>query len=308
VLNQLLNLTRPLFVLDTETTGTDVQNDRIVEVGFQQWTGAEPCKACHGTGVMPEAMSSAARCDVCHGIGRIDGGMVKEYRTLINPGVPIPASATKIHGITDGRMRACQVCGLLSHDDATTVDHPFKVVPTFKQLAANLAKGFTDCDFAGQNVRFDLRIIQAEMARAGVTWDYSKARIIDSSQLERLAVPRSLSHLHEKYVGLKHDGAHGALSDVRAAATVIMKQLEAHDALPRDLDKLHELSWPGWIDGGKFKFIDGVPCFGQWGKFAGQPMRKADNGYWDFILKADFPADVKRLAAEAKLGKYPEAR
>ena len=37
MIHQLLNLTRPLFVLDTETTGLDTAKDRIVELGFQQW-------------------------------------------------------------------------------------------------------------------------------------------------------------------------------------------------------------------------------------------------------------------------------
>jgi DNA polymerase-3 subunit epsilon len=147
------------------------------------------------------------------------------------------------------------------------------------------------------------------MQRAGVSWSYVDARIIDAERLEQLAVPRTLSHLHEKYTGAKHDGAHGALSDVRASITVIGHQLQVHDALPRDLDALHAAQWPGWIDGeGKFRFVNGVACFGQWGKYAGKPMIKADKGYWDWVLTAEFPADVKVLAAAAKLGKFPEQK
>ena len=278
MIHQLLNLTRPLLVLDTETTGVDVQNDRIIEFAFQCF---EPEK-----------------------------GMTKEYRTLVNPGIPIPASATKVHGITDADMRRCQVCGMEQGDTDRHVGlgddaHEFKPVYTFKQLAANLAKGFTGCDFAGQNVRFDLRILAAEMQRAGVAWSYAGARIVDSSRLEALAVPRSLSHLHEKYVGLKHDGAHGALSDVRAAATVISKQLEAHASLPRDLDKLHAEQWPGELDeGGKFKLVGGVAIC-QFGKWRGKPMQDIPIDYYDWLLKSDFPADVKTLAAEAKMGRFP---
>ena len=36
MLHELLQLNRPLFVVDTETTGTDVNTDRIVEIGFQE--------------------------------------------------------------------------------------------------------------------------------------------------------------------------------------------------------------------------------------------------------------------------------
>jgi DNA polymerase-3 subunit epsilon len=282
VIHQLLHLARPIFVLDTETTGTDPQQDRIVEIAFEEWTSE---------------------------------GMVKEWRSLVDPRMPIPAAETKVHGITNNDMVCCRECRMprIAHPyyagpDPIIECPDFKPVPTFPQLAANLAKGFADCDFAGQNVRFDLQILAAEMARAKQPWSYATARIVDSSALERLAVPRSLSHLHEKYAGAKHDGAHGALSDVRAAATVIAKQLEAHELLPRDLDALHELQWPGLIDAeGKFKMVDGVPTV-NFGKWKGKAMKDVDAGYWDFILREGFSDGTKKLAAEAKRGVFPEGR
>lgn len=214
-------------------------------------------------------------------------GFVKEYCTRVNPGVSIPPEATKVHGISD----------------ANVADRP-----RFKQLAESFARGFTDCDFCGQNVRYDLRVLSAEMTRTGQTWSYAGARIIDSCQLERLAVPRTLSHLHEKYTGAKHDGAHGALSDVRASVTVVVHQLQAHPTLPRDLDQLHDLQWPGWLcDGGEFRMINGVATC-QFGKWRGKAMQNIERSYWDWILKSDFPADVKALASAAKLGKFPEAK
>jgi DNA polymerase III subunit epsilon len=286
VIHQLLNLKRPLFVIDCETTGTDPQKDRIVELGFQQW-GAE--------------------------------GMTKEWRSLVNPGVPIPEEAAMIHGIRDAVVYGCSICGRLGvvqprlgHElriDADQMVHEFAPWPTFAQLAPNLAGGLRDCDFAGQNVRFDLRMLAAEFARAGIEWSYLGARIVDSSQLERLAVPRSLSHLHKKYVGHAHDGAHGALSDVRAAATVIVKQLQEHQTLPRDLDLLHRAQWPDeWLDGdGKFRLVNGVGTC-TFGKWRGRAMRDIEGSYWDWLIGADFPADVKALARDAKLGKFPEAK
>lgn len=283
MIHTLLSLSRPLFVIDTETTGINPKTDRIIELGFQRWETS---------------------------------GMTKEWRTLVNPRVSIPASTSKVHGIYDA-------------DVAEAIN--------FSQLAANLAKGFADCDFAGKNVRFDLRIVAAEMQRAGVEWSYSDARIIDIDRLEQLAVPRDLESMHAKYVktmcvscggkgwreatdgakcgecrgdgtvSLPHDGAHGALSDVRASMAVICAQLEAHAVLPRDLNLLHALQWPGMIDmDGKFRFVEGVPCFTQWGKYASKPMKAADVGYWDFILKSDFSSEVKALASAAKLGKFPE--
>ncbi len=253
MIHELLHLDKPLFILDIEATSLDVKEARIVELAFQQWDAT---------------------------------GMTKEWQTRINPGVPIPTSASKIHGIFDA-----DVAGK----------------PTFKQLAANLAKGLSDCSFANQNIRFDLRVLSAEFARAGVAWNYVGARIVDSSRLEALAVPRHLSDLYRKYKGDDLKNAHGAMADVRAAAEVIAAQLQRYVGLPRDLDALHAAQWPGFLcDGGQFKMIDGVAtcCFGK--KWNGRAMKDIDQSYWDWILGADFPADVKALAAEAKMGKFPK--
>ena len=63
-----LNLRNPLVFFDLETTGTDIVNDRIVEISYLK--------------VFPNG--------------------VEETKTMrINPGVNIPEAATAIHGISD---------------------------------------------------------------------------------------------------------------------------------------------------------------------------------------------------------------
>lgn len=183
MIHKLFNLTRPLFIPDCETTGLNPKTDRIIELGFQQWTAE---------------------------------GMVKEWRSLIDPGIPIPPHLAEIHGITDEKLRACRECGGERVDHLMT-EHEFVPMFKFRDVAKSLAHGFSDCDFAGKNIRFDLQIIAAEMDRANQPWDYSGARIIDADRLEQLAVPRTLSDLHKKYTGRTHDDAHTALSDVRAS-------------------------------------------------------------------------------------------
>lgn len=274
MIHELLPLTRRLIVFDTETTGVNTREDRILEIGFQVWEAT---------------------------------GMTKAWRSLINPCVPIPPGAAAVHGVDDGIFQICRQCNMPK--DGHEGDHQFLGWPTFKQLASNIATGFSDCDFGGKNIRFDLRILAAEMARAGVEWSYFGARVIDIDRLEQIGEPRSLSHLYKKYTGNDLEGAHGAMADVEAASIVIAAQLARFEQLPRSLDELHDLQWPGWIDPeGKFKFVNNVPCFGQWGKYQGQPMKAADRGYWDFILRSDFSADIKRLAEAAKLGRYPTPR
>lgn len=67
--------------------------------------------------------------------------------STINPERPIPAEATKIHGIKD--------------DDV-------KDSPAFKEHAKELAEFIGDAVVVGHNVSFDLSFINAEMIRAGL--------------------------------------------------------------------------------------------------------------------------------------------
>lgn len=279
-LHETLRLTRPLVLFDFESTGTDASKDRAVELGFQVWK--------------PEV------------------GLEAEWRSPIDPGIPIPPETTKIHGISDATMKLCRECG------KTPIEHPsdwcetFKRVPKFAEIAPKLARGFSNCDLAGKNVRYDIELMCHEMSIAKVDWSPVGARIVDAERIEQVAVPRTLSALYEKYVG-KPENAHEALADVRMTAEILVAQLRVHDFLPRDLDQLQETLWPGHIDiAGKFRMgADGIPRFGPWGKHQDKPMAevsKKDPTYWDFMLKAAFLPDTKAIAAAAKLGRFPERK
>ena len=63
-----LELSRPLAFFDLETTGTDIAEDRIVDIAVLK--------------LLPD-------------------GTEEMFHSLINPGVPIPPSATEVHGIRD---------------------------------------------------------------------------------------------------------------------------------------------------------------------------------------------------------------
>ncbi len=165
------------------------------------------------------------------------------------------------------------------------------------------------------NVRFDLRMFQAEFDRARIAWTYAGARIVDAYKLESMGEPRNLSALYEKHTGKKPVDAHQALADVRMTTEVIEAQLKKYQTLPRDLDVLHKAQWGDLIDvEGKFRFVDGVACFGGWGKHANKSMErvaKEDPQYYSKFIcgpGSDFSQDVKRLAMDALAGKFPEAK
>jgi len=272
MIHTILNLTRPLIVLDCETTGFE---GRICELGFQVWDS---------------------------------NGLSAEWCSFINPEIPIPPEATTVHGITDQLVTVlCRRCKQLP------IEHPYNncetwsPVPTFGQIAVKIAKGFSDCDFAGKNIRFDLRRLESDFKRVGIAWSYATAIIIDAERLEQLGEPRSLSHLYKKHTGKHLEGAHGALTDTRASTEVIVAQLQAYrEALPRDLKMLHEAQWPGWIDGeGKFRFDEqGIPR-SNFGKHRGEKMASIPPSYWRWIIEHDFPTDVTEIAKNALVGKFP---
>lgn len=276
-LYQLLRIDRPLFVFDLETTELNPKNARIVEIAFQQYATA---------------------------------GLQREWRSLVSPGVPISKEASEKHGITHEIVTGCRECGKDSTEHVgvgLSVGHEFKPWPTFKQLAASFKEGFANCDYAGKNIRFDLRVLAAEMDRAGVPWSYAAARVIDADRLEQLGEPRTLAHLYKKHTGDELEDAHHALADVRATTIVLERQLAKYHLLPRDIDQLHHLQWPGWIDtDGKFKFVDGEPII-TFGKWANRRMKDVPKDYWDWMVgpKSDFSAEIKAIASKAKLGEYP---
>lgn len=284
-LAQFFNSQRRLIAFDVESTGLDVDNDRIIELAFR----------------------------VHHPDGRID-----VWRSLIQPGVPVPYAATETHGITEPRLAACRKCAgpWTAHADVMGADitpcGPFEAWPTFKQLAPKLAAGFSDVDFAGKNLaRFDLPILGAEFARAGVAWSVRGARIIDLDKLEQLAEPRNLRDLYKRRTGKELADAHSALPDIEATEELIIYDLE-HFPLERDLDKLHEAQFAGMIDlRGRFRMREGLPHI-MFGKYVGKSMAeisRIDPGYWKWMAGpkcTNVSPEVKAIAAAAVRGGYPK--
>jgi hypothetical protein len=103
---------KPLAIIDLETTGINTQTARIVEIGLIM--------------VLPHNRKS-------------------RHIIRLNPGVPIPAAASNVHGIFDAHVAD---------------------KPRFADLASDLLSILDGCDLCGFNlIRFDIPILQAEFAR-----------------------------------------------------------------------------------------------------------------------------------------------
>lgn len=212
------------------------------------------------------------------------GGASELVTRRVDPEVPIPPAATEVHGITDA-----DVAG----------------EPTFRQIAAGLVDFLDGCDLCGFNLlRFDLRLLLAELGRVGHALELDGRRLIDPCAIYHQRERRDLSAALRFYCGAEHDGAHGAEADVLATVAVLDAQAARYEDLPRTTGGLHDACRdPAAVDlEGKFaRRPDGVVVV-NFGKHAGKPVddvAATSPGYFRWMLRERFLADAKRIAADA---------
>ena len=239
-----LKLERPLVFFDLETTGTNPSTDRIVEISLIK--------------VMPD-------------------GREMEHSHRINPGIPIPASSTAIHHITDA-------------DVANE--------PKFSDIAAKLNKWLEGCDMAGYNSnKFDVPLLMEEFKRAGIPFDTSGRRFVDVQNIFYAMEPRTLVAAYRFYCGKDLEGAHSATCDTHATYEVLMSQLDRYEDLQNDVEKLSKIGQKHTLDlaGRIAEDENGNPVF-NFGKYKGQKVEdvfKRDIGYYSWMMQGEFPQNTK---------------
>jgi DNA polymerase III subunit epsilon len=162
--------TVPLTVIDTETTGTQPGRDRTVQVGLVRFEGGQP---------------------------------VGSFTSLVNPGVPIPASATAIHGITDEMVGGAPTL-------AEVFQHP--TVIKLLELA----------QYAAYNASFDRYFIPP----IGEDWSYPWADSLTLvRKVDRFAKGKGRHRLGVACArhGIELAEAHSAGADARAAGQLFYK-------------------------------------------------------------------------------------
>jgi DNA polymerase III subunit epsilon len=247
---QNLILNRSLAIIDLETTGTDTQTDRIVEVGVVK--------------INPDGQSDA-RC------------------RRVNPGVPIPAAASAVHGIYDSDVAE---------------------QPRFDQIAVGLLVFLKDCDLCGFNLkRFDLKILVAEFDRVGRKLPLEGRALIDPMEIFHDRGRRDLAAAVRFYCGREHGGAHGASADVQATGEVLDAMLARYADLPRlveQLDVVFRDPRVADIDG-KFIRDEGRLLF-NFGKHRGRILEEIaveSPDYLEWMLGGSFLKDTKDLVRDS---------
>lgn len=213
-------------------------------------------------------------------------GEVERRTRLVNPEIPIPPESTAVHHITDADVASA---------------------PTFKQIAKSVAAFFTGCDIAGFNsTRFDLPLLDQELQRADVDFDFTRARFIDVQTIFHKREPRDLTAAYRFYCGKAFEDAHRADKDTEATYEVLMAQLERYEDLPTEVEKLAEYSSQHRnVDlAGRLIYDDqGRPVI-NFGKYKGQlaaDVLRRDPAYYSWIMKGDFMKNTKDAFTRIKL-------
>src|ERR1035437_5312517 len=246
-----LNLKKDIVFFDLETTGVSVSKDRIVQMAIIKIFA--------------------------------DGRANYEKTRLINPTIPIPPGATKIHGITNGMV---ELIG--------------------------------DADFGGYNSnRFDIPILIEEFARSGIRFDMINKKRVDVMRIFHELEKRNLAGAYKFYCGKKLEGAHNAMNDIRATVEILKAQLDKYKdvdvddehggiiikPIQNDMGKLHDfVTDPNELDyQGKVKYDENrVPVF-TFGKYQFLPVGEncaKDKGYYNWIINGDFCTDTKKIVRD----------
>jgi DNA polymerase III subunit epsilon len=248
-----------LAFVDLETTGINIATDRIVEISVLRLT--------------PD--------------GKEDWMISR-----INPEMPIPASSTAIHGISD-------------KDVASS--------PTFKEIAKNLASFLEGCDLAGYNaLKFDIPVLAEEFLRVNVDFNFKKRRYIDVQVIFFKKEQRTLSAAYQFYCKKSIQNAHTSKADTQATYEVLKAQLDMYSDLENDVEKLSDFS----AHNSSADFIgriiydeNGVEVF-NFGKHKGKKVEqvfKDDPAYYSWMMNGDFPLYTKKILTEIKLREFGKA-
>ena len=216
----ILDLKRPIVFFDLETTGLNVEEDRIIEIALY-YIDPLAWKKEPGTDHFSEE----------------SGNLYQAYSTFVNPGFEISAEVTEVTGITN--------------DD-------LKDAPVFNDLATILKPFFEDSDIGGHNVRaYDIPLLRNEYKRSALHCPIPKDVVVmDTLEIARRQVRHTLEHMFDFYIKGHRDpdirknhyfDPHRAMSDTMASVAIFFQQLN-YEFVGGDLESLDEYFMHPYLD------------------------------------------------------------
>ena len=249
----MIKLNKPLAFFDLETTGITVGADRIVEISILK--------------LMPD-------------------GSKPVLTKRVNPEIPIPAGASKVHGIYDQDV---------AHE------------PTFKQLAPEISAFIGNADLAGYNSnKFDIPMLVDEFLRVEINFDMKGRRMVDVQNIFHKMEQRTLAAAYKFYCQKEIENAHSAAADIIATYEVFVAQLERYPDLAKDVEGLHQFTamTQNVYLAGRIVFNEKKEEVFNFGKHKGRTVAdvlEKEPSYFDWMLKGDFPAETKQVLTALRL-------
>ena len=211
----------------------------------------------------------------------------KTSKTLrINPQMHIPEQASAVHGIYDQDVADC---------------------PTFRQVAASIAKDIEGCDLAGYNsINFDIPLLVEEFLRADIDIDLKRRKFVDVMVIFYKQEPRNLSAAYKFYCGKDLSNAHSSEADTMATLEVLEAQLCRYGDLENTIDFLSEYSSHNKnVDyAGRIIYDDKKREIFNFGKYKGMlvvDVFQRDPSYYQWMMNGDFPLYTKKVITRLKL-------
>lgn len=195
-----------LASFDTESTGVDVENDRIVTAAVLLLDGGQP---------------------------------TQPHAWLANPGIPIPEAASAVHGITTAQAEAegRPVAEVIEQVSALLAEQVAAGTPI---VAMNARFDFTLLD--RELARHGLPSLAEQAGREPYVID---PYVIDKALDKYRKGSRKLTDMATHYGVQLGEDAHDAGADALAAARIAFKLAIKFSALQRDLELLHlkQVTW-----------------------------------------------------------------
>ncbi|NNF01206.1 MAG: 3'-5' exonuclease [Bacteroidia bacterium] len=250
-----LKLSKEISFFDLETTGIMIGKDRIVSIAIIK--------------VKP------------------DGSREKLYR-LVNPGMPIPAETTAIHGISDEDV---------------------KNEPGFDVVGKEVLAFLGNSDLAGYNSnKFDVPILIDEFYRVGIEFDMKGRRLVDVQNIFHKKEPRTLAGALKFYCDRDMVDAHNAEADIQATIDVFESQLEMYneDENLKDINSIAKFSKLNRnVDfAGRVVLNDEDKEVFNFGKHKGRLVTDVfikEPTYYSWMMKGDFPQETKQVITNLRL-------
>jgi DNA polymerase III subunit epsilon len=262
--------TARLLVFDTETTGIDLLNDRVVELGAAYFEGDKP---------------PALR------------------RMLVNPGGPIPPEATAVHGISDERVKNAPSFAQVGPRFALHLTGEAEGLGGERRPPVLVGYNAVRFDAPLLNAEFHRVGLAIRIDEACVVDPFFYALFH-----HRNLRTRKLTAVCELY-GIDLRNAHSAAADATATGQLLLamvKQGRIPDEVDQALALQHELATrldAEWARYSYWLYEDrstGELRLGA-GKYCGLRLAEVDPGYFDYLVKKidDLP-EATRAAFEAR--------